>query len=272
VAGQVIKRTGKKRINGKPENLYYVVYNMNGKPKWEKVLPTQYRLQARRQDADDLLALRLNQIRGGEFIEPSDITFEEYKEVWLKKYARGEVRPTTMDQYESLYSKHIIPELGEKRLPRIGVEDIQGFKSALQQKGLGPQMVKHNLRLVRQMLNHAVDWGYIRDNPAAKVRYPKIPRREKEMESNILTPAEIRLLLEHVPDRWGALILVAITGGLRIGEILAMRWSNVEWNSGQYPVLCKGDVGQTEEGPSCYVHGAKDRIVYCSGGPDTNLP
>jgi len=236
VTGHIVKRTGKKKIKGKLESLYYLVYMVNGKQKWEKVPPAPSSLQATRKEADKLLALRLNQIHGGEFIEPSDITFGEFKEVWLEQYDKGEVRPTTMDQYESLYRKHIIPSIGEKGISRLGVEDIQGFKSALQQKGLGPQMVKHNLRLVKQMLNHAVDWGYIRDNPAAKVRYPKIPRREKEMESSILTPAEIRKLLDEIPAEWESLLLVAITGGLRIGEILAMRWGNLDRSSGQYYV------------------------------------
>jgi len=236
VAGHIVKRSGKKKINGKLESLYYLVYQVNGKQKWEKVPPASSSLQATRKEADKLLALRLNQINGGEFIEPSDITFGEFKEVWLEKYARGEVRPTTMDQYESLYRKHIIPSIGEKGISRLGVEDIQGFKSGLQQKGLGPQMVKHNLRLVRQMLNHAVEWGYIRDNPSAKVRYPKLPRRDHEMESNILAPAEVRLLLDNLAESWQALVLVAITGGLRIGEILAMRWGNLDWNRGQYNV------------------------------------
>jgi integrase len=80
------------------------------------------------------------------------------------------------------------------------------------------------------MLSHAVDWGYLRANPAAKIRYPKVPRREMDA----LTPAEVRKFLEHVPVRWYAFFAVAITTGLRIGELLAMRWRNLDCTRGQY--------------------------------------
>ena len=185
-------------------------------------------------DAQALLAERLSQLNRGEFVEPSGISFNEFKTIWLDKYAKGEVRPTTLDQYESLYKKHIIPYLGAKKLSQIGVEDIQGFKSALQQKGLGPQMVKHNLRLVRQMLNHAVDWGYLRNNPAKKIRYPKLPKGDAEMVANILSPAEVRAFMAVVPEKWQAFFLVAITTGMRIGELIAMKWGNLDWNRSQY--------------------------------------
>jgi integrase len=112
--------------------------------------------------------------------------------------------------------------------------------SILTQKGLGEQQVKHGLRLVRQMLNHAIDWGYLRTNPALKVRYPEVPKRKVEP----LTPYEVRAFFDAMAEeycdqpiahaKWRALHLVAIFGGLRVGEILAMRWGNLDRNSGQY--------------------------------------
>ncbi|MDP6038152.1 MAG: N-terminal phage integrase SAM-like domain-containing protein, partial [Candidatus Latescibacteria bacterium] len=123
-------------------------------------------VQPNKGDAEARLAERLSQLNRGEFVEPSSITFEEFKDTWLKNYALGEVSPTTMDQYESLYKNHIIPHLGGKKLSQIGVEDIQGFKSVLQQKGLGEQMVKHNLLTLRNFAQTvAVGSG-------GEVRYP----------------------------------------------------------------------------------------------------
>ena len=80
------------------------------------------------------------------------------------------------------------------------------------------------------MFDFAVDWGYVRNNPAKKVKFPTIPRQENDS----MTPEEVRLFLDHVQERWYALFLTAIVGGLRIGELLAMRWSKVDWNRGQY--------------------------------------
>lgn len=197
-------------------------YDKNGKKYWAKA------------DAKRLLVDRISQLTRGEFIEPSNITFAEYKDIWVKKYAKGEIKTSTMNQYTALYKNHMIPALGGIKLSQIGVEDVQGFKSDLIAKGLSPQMVKHNLRLLRQMLKHAVDWDYLKKNPAEKVKYPKIPKNEKKMEDAILTPTEIRVLLDQVNDKWRALLLVAIAGGLRIGEILAMKWGNLDWGRGQY--------------------------------------
>jgi integrase len=197
-------------------------FDKNGKKYWAKV------------DAKRLLVDRITQLTRGEFIEPSNMTFAEYKDIWLNKYAKGEVKKSTLNQYTALYKNHMIPALGGIKLSQIGVEDVQGFKSDLKEKGLSPQMVTHNLRLLRQMLNHAVDWDYLRKNPALKVKYPKIPKNDKRMEESILTPDEIRVLLDQVSEKWKALLLVAITGGLRIGEILAMKWGNLDWGRGQY--------------------------------------
>jgi len=215
------------------------------KQKWEKVQPkvdkkgNEYNS---RRDAQKLLNKRLAELAEGSYIEPAKVTFEAFKDTWVEKYARAEVRPTTMDQYQSLYSLHIIPYLGDITLPKITIEHVQGFKSHLTQKGLGEQQIKHCLRLVRQMLNHAIDWGYIRSNPALKVRYPIVPKREVDP----LTPKEVRLFFEVLAveyadqpaahARWKALHLVAISGGLRIGEILAMRWGNLDRQEGRYMV------------------------------------
>jgi integrase len=132
--------------------------------------------------------------------------------------------------YDGLFRKHLLPILGDRPLPSIGVEDVQELKSTKLAEGLSPQTVKHLLRLLRQMLNHAVDWGYLRRNPATKVKDPSVPIKEMDCFS----PEEVRLFLEHVPAKWKAFFLMAITTGLRQGEILAAKWSNLDWNSQQY--------------------------------------
>ena len=110
------------------------------------------------------------------------------------------------------------------------MEDVQAFKAAKLADGYKPQTVKHLLRLLRQMLSHAVDWDYIRGNPAGKVSDPRIPRGEMDF----LAPEEVRVFLSAVPATWYAFFLTAITTGLRAGELLAMRWGNLDWNRSRY--------------------------------------
>ena len=69
--GSIVKRVSKQKdANGKPAPLYYVVYRVGGRQKWERVPAPTGRRFARRRDAEALLAKRLNEIHGGEFIEP----------------------------------------------------------------------------------------------------------------------------------------------------------------------------------------------------------
>jgi integrase len=234
--GSIVKRAGEAKKDGKPIEQYYVVYDVGLKwdekkgeyvrrQKWEKVLPPNTR-----KHAEQLLAERLSQVHKGEFIEPTKITFREFKKTWVKKYAEGQVRPSTMALYQGHFRKHLLPAFGDMEIARIGVEDIQALKSSKLAEGYAPQTVKHMLRLMRQMLEHAVDWEYIRTNPAKKVAHPRIPRKEMDF----LAPEEIRLFLAHVPVRWYAFFLTAITTGLRIGELLAMKWGNLDWEKEQY--------------------------------------
>ena len=197
------------------------------KQKWEKVKSPDTR-----KHAEKILAERLSQINRGEFIEPSAMTFAEYAEIWLNKYARIEVRPSTLAQYLYLFRGHIFPAIGNIQLQHLGSEELQGLKAQKLSAGLSPQTVKHIMRLVRQMLKHAVSWSYIRTNPATAVRDPKVPRQEMDF----LTADEVKVLLNNCPDRYYALFLTAVTGGLRIGELLAMKWSGIDWQSGKYHV------------------------------------
>ena len=80
------------------------------------------------------------------------------------------------------------------------------------------------------MLDHAIDWGYLRENPAKKVRNPKVPR----MDMDFLTADEVGLFLKHVPEKWIPFFLTAIVTGLRIGELFAMKWGNLDLNREQY--------------------------------------
>ena len=150
----------------------------------------------------------------------------------MKKYAIGEgqIRQSTLNLYYGHLRNHLVPAFGTMELSKIGVEDVQGFKADKTASGLAPQSVKHMLRLLRQMLDHAIDWGYLRDNPAKKVRNPRVPRKDMDF----LTADEVGVFLEYVPNKWYPFFLTAIVTGMRVGELLAMKWGSLDWIQGQY--------------------------------------
>jgi integrase len=222
----------KKMLKGGPR--YYIVYDHPGvsgnghkkrKQTWESVPPPNTKKNAER-----FLNERVRQLHRGEFIETKSIAFGDFKDLWVKTYARGEVRPSTLSMYDGLFRNHLLPALEHHKLEQITVEDVQALKAEKLVAGLSPQTVKHILRLLRQMLEHAVDWNYLRSNPCKKVAFPRIPRQEMAF----LTPDEVQTFLAQVPGRWQALFITAITTGMRIGELLAMKWQHVDQRRKQY--------------------------------------
>ncbi len=222
--GSIVKRQGKATKDGKPITLYYIVYQVGKRQKWEAVP------ERTRKAAEKLLARRLNEIGDGEYREPSRMTFAEFKDVWFEKCARGQMKPTSVSKYQNMFGAKIVPAIGQKELSRIDAEDIQGFKSALLAEGLAPKTAGQYLQIVRQVLGCAVDWGYIRHNPAKLVKDPRVPRREMDC----LNPEECRAFLDHAPERWYPFFLTALTTGLRFNELLAMKWKNLDWGSMRY--------------------------------------
>ena len=232
--GSIVKRPVKSKKDGKPIDQYYIVYDAGMKwdekkgkqtrnQKWEKLPPPNTR-----KHAEKLLTERLSQIHKGEFIEPKKITFGEFKEKWL--HTKTEIKSSTLTLYHGFLRNHLVPVFGETEISRIEVEDISAFKSAKLDEGLSPQTVLEIMGLLKQILQCALNWEYIRSNPAKKVENPKIQRREM----GCLSPEEVRTFLSHSPRQWYAFFLTALTGGLRLGELLAMRWSNIDWNGAQY--------------------------------------
>ncbi|MDH5769277.1 MAG: site-specific integrase, partial [Nitrospirota bacterium] len=92
-----------------------------------------------------------------------------------------------------------------------------------------PKTVINELVPAKEMLKHAVRWGYLKVNPA---EYVERPRVEKE-EMDILIPDEIKLFLEQVTPKYKPFFLTAILTGMRRGELLGLQWGDIDWNSKQ---------------------------------------
>lgn len=211
--GSVVQRSG----------TWYAVFRDCGIQKWE-------RAGSNKKSAEKLLAKRMNQINSGTYQDYEKILFEEYSEKWLSEYAKISVKKSTYDAYNDIVRLHLNPAFGKKYLHTIRTSDIQKLVSQkITKDGLSPKSAVNILIPLKEMFKHAVIWGYINRDPS---QYVKRPRVEQE-EMDFLTPEEVRSFLDHVNPTYYTLFLTAVMTGMRRGEVLALQWGDVDWNSNQ---------------------------------------
>jgi integrase len=165
-------------------------------------------------------------------VRPSgnSLTWEEglsvgdYLTHWLA-HAAGRVRPKTLDGYQGLIRLYASPGLGDLRLVELKPLDVQGLYGELLGRGLSAGTVVNLHLVLTQALGQAERWGLIVRNPVASAQPPR-PRRPEPT----IVDAEIaeRLLSASADTRFHVPVAVAISTGMRRGEILALRWLDLD--------------------------------------------
>ena len=163
---------------------------------------------------------------------------------------REDLAARTIERYGEIARKNLVPILGNAVLNKLRPEQISGaYVQALRSGrrdgsgGLAPRTVHHMHRVLKQALRQAVNWGMLHHNPADVVKPPKVERAQMKA----LETAEIAGLLAHFrPTRMYVPTLLAVTCGLRRGEIAALKWRAVDLVSAQMSV--SESVEQTSKG------------------------
>jgi integrase len=148
----------------------------------------------------------------------------QFLDRWLEA-VRPSVRPRTFQSYAILVRNHIAPELGRLRLDRLAPQHVQAALVRKSASGLSAQTVRHVRAILRIALNQAIKWGLVVRNAASLAVAPKLER--KSFRS--LSPDEARRLLDAARgDHLEAVYSVALSLGLRMGEILGLRWQDID--------------------------------------------
>ncbi len=158
------------------------------------------------------------------------LTVGEYMNRWLYEVARQRTRPMTWRGYEHLVRLHILPTLGRVRLAKLSPQHVHSLIARKNREGrLAPRTIQYMHSVLRAALNQAVRWRMVHYNAAAM----DSPPRGARLEAKVLTPEDARRLLDAARgDRLEALYSVALALGLRQGEALGLKWSDIDFDAG----------------------------------------
>jgi integrase len=167
---------------------------------------------------------------GGLIFEVENITLAEYLHRWLDSPVKTKnLKPITVEQYEQQIRVHIVPSLGRVKLRTLSPELVQDFYDSKIAAGLKPSSVRYIHAVLHNALEHAHKRRLIPDNVASKTDPPKV--RPPEIQP--LDAEQAKTLLDASrTEPLGSLYTVAATAGLRIGELLALRWTDVDLEQG----------------------------------------
>jgi len=195
-----------------------------------------------RQEVGRKLTVTLKARQDGLPIPGERQTVGQYLEKWLES-ARPSLRPRTWLRYEQLVRLHAVPHIGKVALARLSPDHLQRLYANRLEAGQSPASVVQLHAVLRRALNQATRWGLVARNVARLVTPPRIKRQEMAT----LSPEQARAFLGAARgDRLEALYVLALSTGMRQGELLALRWRDVDLEAGRLQV--KATLQRTPEG------------------------
>ena len=160
-------------------------------------------------------------------------TLEQYLARWLVDSAKPSLQPKTWASYESIVRIRVNPRIGHVKLGRVTPQHLQTLYADLLGTGLTLRSVQFTHAVLHRALKQALRWGLVARNPADAVTAPR-PRRK---EFHALTQGEVDTLLGAVEGTERYLLYVlAVTTGLRQGELLALKWADIDMEGGKLAV------------------------------------
>ena len=172
-------------------------------------------------------------------------SLEAFSEEFMVNYAETTNKLSEVLGKRSMLRNHVVPWFGKQKLCNINSRDIARFKTVKLKDGYSKKTVNNLLVLLGRMLSIAVEWEII--DKAPKMKMLKIPRPEFDF----LDFDESERLIDAAPERWRPMILMALKTGMRLGELLAVRWEDIDLVSKRILVrrnAVYGEIGTPKSG------------------------
>ena len=227
--------TVRQRKDGRWEGRIVIGYDDNGYPKTKNVLAKTKKecVEKLQKLKEECGGLKPEKVR-------SEMVFGDWLTYWYENHSKPKIRPTTQETYESRIRLHIIPEIGDIPLNKLTQNDLQQFYGRLKKsgrkrftdkygEGLSDRMVRMCHAVCRSALERAVRDDLLRTNPAIGCKLP--PKKAKEMQ--VLDREELqKFLIQAQADGYYELFLLDLCTGLRRGELIALQWDDLNFETG----------------------------------------
>ena len=182
-----------------------------------------------KRDAEIKLANLIAENSKGQYVDTSKVTVADFIERWQRDWAESHVSAKTFERYAELLRNHVVAHIGDVQLQKLRAIHINELYGALlrgkERKALAPRTVGHVHRVLHRALGHANRWGLVQQNVAALVTPPRVA----STEIGAASPAQVQTVLERLEGRSVfPIFMLALATGMRRGELLALRWCDVD--------------------------------------------
>ena len=186
-----------------------------------------------RRDAQDKLRAALRDLDAGVDLAADHQTVARFLDRWLSASVKPAVRTKTYEGYESIVRVRVVPRIGRVPLDRLTALDLQGLYGDLQRAGLSNRSVHHTHRVLHRAFSQAVRWQLLPRNPCDGAT----PPRPERAEMRVLGREQVAAFLDATRDLPAhALYVLAVTTGMRQGELLGLQWADVDLDAARLAV------------------------------------
>ncbi len=194
-----------------------------------------------KRDAERVLREILLSLEQGSYVKPNKINIGEWLRQWLKDYASMNTTDRTQESYTSIIERHLIPALGRVPLADLQPQHIQSYYAEKLDKGradgkggLSARSVVYHHRILSKALDYAVKMGVVVRNIADVVQPPRVQR----VTMSTLSSEEVTRFLDVARETdYYVYFSTLLYTGLRRGELLALRWRNLDLDNGTLTVV-----------------------------------
>lgn len=184
----------------------------------------------KKQEVLNRMAEYKTQLNNGLISSDDKITLEQWFHTWLFEFRINELKDTSFERYEGIFRNYIKGSiLGKKKLSDIRTAHIQSYYNTLAEQGKSTNTIKTLNKTLKTCLNDALKQGYIVKNYCSLVTMPKSDIKEKEHDITFFTTEEQQRFIATLDkNRNRMLFILALGSGLRLGELMALKWDNVD--------------------------------------------